>query len=286
MRNIHSILIPVDFSGNTSIALAKAMNIFPPGHALTIHLFHVQPPRVTGQIRAIINYIKGYSRQQVNADISASQRRLENLKHRIQQKQPSWKILTWVGFGETIQESITAKARQLDVDLIIIGKTSRHKLLPFRNKVTPGKLAFLSAKPVLTVKHGGVANPIKTVVIPLDGQFPKNKLAMLEAIAFHSAITVRLVTFEEKTGPSLADRQLIFDTFRTFKNRSRYHVTYESISGKNKPIALLNYCGQVDADILIVYPGSETQTGYWLRSQISDLIQTDSRIQLLSLLPA
>jgi len=269
MRHIHSILIPVDFSGNTSLALAKATHIFPTRHALTIHLFHVQSYR---------------SQQAAGSDIKNAQK-LEHLKQGIRQQHPSWEVLTWIGSGKPVQDSIITKAQQLNVDLIIIGKSSRHSFFSFFNTVAPGKLAFSSSKPVLTVKPDAINNAIRTVVIPIDGQSPQNKLSVLEALTFHSAIIVRLVTYKDKKDLSPDGRQLIFDTFQAFKIRSHYQVSFETISGKNRVGALLRYCEQVAADLLIVYCDVKTRAGRRLNSQISELIQKGSGTQVLSLPP-
>lgn len=233
----------------------------------------------------LASFFAGYTRRQVNLDIQSSHERLAHLKSAIEKQRKDVTVVCGVGFGEPVQESIIKKARQLSADLIIVGKTSHHSVFPFLNTVVPSRVAIATGIPVLTAKPGSLHQDIKTVVIPIGPEFPGSKLEILEALKNKSRPVVKLVIFGHNDHTSTASKQLLFDTFRAFKRRYPNSVNYEMIDGKNRAKALLNYCNKVGADVLIVYPGSETKTGGWFNSHISDLVPTGSKTQVLAVMP-
>lgn len=285
IRQIHTILVPVDFSENTEVAISKALELCPEGNAnSTIHLLHVQRIISHGFSYFLSNAIVGYTQKQVNSDIKISTRRLEDVKNEIKVSRPDINVQCWVSFGDTVQESIIKKARQLWVDLIIIGKSSHHSLLTFLNTVVPSKLAQVSGIPVLTAKPGSLNQEIKTVVIPVGNHFPESKLEMFGALRNRWHPNIRLVTFREEE--SNDSKQLLLYTFRAFKSKFANSINYEILEGGNKARALLKYCNKVGADVLIVYPGAETRTGTWPKSNISDMLPRESKTQILAITPS
>ncbi|HEY6502397.1 MAG TPA: universal stress protein [Chitinophagaceae bacterium] len=283
---IKNILVPVDFSENTDVAISKALEFCQEENDSTIHLYHIQRIVLGGFSYIISSVVAGYTRQQVNSDIKKATIKLENLKKSIEKDRKNIKILCWVSFGDPVQESIIKKARELSADLIIIGKHSHHTLLPFLNTVVPSKLAAATHTPVLTAKPGSLHHEIKTVVIPVGNQFPETKLEMIRAFRSKSRPHIRFVIFPgDGTGTS-DPRQLLIHTFRTFKSRFSNPVDYDILDSGNKARALLKYCNKVGADVLIVYHGSETRVGNWVNSHISDLVPAESKTQILSVTPA
>ena len=177
---INTILVPVDFSENTGLAISKALEFCQKcNSSYTIHLFHVQRIAGEGFSYFFSHLVSGISKQQVSSQMKQSSDRLEELKLSIQYDRSDIEVVCWVSFGDSIQESIIKKAMQLTADIIIIGKHSHHTLFPFLNTVIPNKLAIATGIPVLTAKPGSLHQEIKTIVIPLDRQFPRSKIELL-----------------------------------------------------------------------------------------------------------
>lgn len=284
-RHFSSILIPVDFSLNTEVAVSKALEITRYTEECSIHLFHVQQIILPNIVKQIHYLFKGYSRRQVNTCIEKSNHRLSKLKSVIEGIRKDINVFTWVSFGDPVEQAIINKAARLAADLIIIGKRSHHASFPFLNTVMPSRLAAASGIPVLTSKPGSLNYDIKTVVIPVDASFPASKLAILDALRKQTMLQIRLVVFtEDEHNPSIS-KQSLLNTFRTLKSQSANPVSYEILTGTNKARALLKYCGSVGADILIVHPGSETRVGFWTNSHISDLLPSNSKTQVLAVKP-
>ncbi|MFI5425435.1 MAG: universal stress protein, partial [Nitrososphaerales archaeon] len=104
IKPITNILVPVDFSENTEVAISKALEFCPAAiNNCTIHLYHVQRIVLHGYLYLLTKTLAGYTQQQVNDDIKKSQDLLEQLKENIQ-KERDVNVLCWVSFGETVQE--------------------------------------------------------------------------------------------------------------------------------------------------------------------------------------
>lgn len=283
-KRFGTILIPVDFSVNTEIAISKALELSHWGNC-SIHLFHVQPAVLPHIVQHLHHFIKGLPGKRVNAGIKKSTARLSKLKSTIEAVRKGIDVFTWVGFGEPVEDAIIKKASRLAADLIIIGKHSHHSSLPFLNTVVPSRLVAATGIPVLMAKPGSLHNEIKTVVIPIGACFPASKLEILEALGKNATLKIRLVVFLDDENDPAFSKQSLLNTFQTLKSKSTNPVSYEVLKGNNKARALLQYCGKVGADVLIVHPESETRVGIWVNSQITDLLPADSKTQVIAVQP-
>ncbi len=280
----NTILLPVDFSINTDVAVSKALEISAAGNC-SLHLFHVYRIMFPGVQRYVRHLLTGYSRHEINAGINDANARLSGLKATIEKTRPDINVFNWACFDDAVEKAITEKAKRLHADMIIIGKNSHHNIFPFLNTVMPSRLAAASGIPVLTAKPGSMNKEIKTVVMPVGSHFPAKKVETLEALRKKSKLEVRLVTFfDDETDPDFS-KQSLLNVFRAVKSRLAAPVDYEVLHGNNKAMELLKYCNKVSADILIVHPGSETRISGWVNRHISDLIPHDSQMQVLAVQP-
>lgn len=281
-KQFSTILVPVDFSINTEVAVSRAMELVHDDTSC-IHLLHVQRFTTANLFQYFNRLLKGYTRQQVNAGMKQCHHKLERIKASILERNDRLQVVTWVVAGEAVEKAIIQKAARINADLIIIGKHS-HSRFSFLNIVVPSRLAHLAGIPVLTAKPGCLNQEIKTVVIPVNMHYPSAKLKMLEALR-NEAMRIRLVVFPDNEHDSQSTKQSLLNTFRALKIQSSNPVSYEILNGHNKARSLLNYCNKVNADILIVHPGPETRIGVWMNSHISDILPTDSRMQVLAVKP-
>ncbi|CAN5576995.1 hypothetical protein BH11BAC3_BH11BAC3_22580 [soil metagenome] len=283
-NKFNTILIPVDFSINTQIAIAKALEIST-GNQSNIHLFHVQQVQLPGLMNYLHHFVSGYSVRDVIKAKERSVSKLQQLKNDIHALDDQIPVSISVAFGEPVENAIAKKAFKLHADLIVIGKHSHHSMWPFLNTIVPSRLATTSGIPVFTTKPGSLNNEIKTVVITVDKKFPGNKLAILEALR-RKSMNVRLVTFTNGNDDASYSKQTLLNAFRSVKSKSIAPIECEVLTGSNKARALLKYCYKVGADVLIVNPEIETKVGMFGNLHISDLLPADSKTQVLAVKPA
>jgi nucleotide-binding universal stress UspA family protein len=248
------ILIPVDFTINTEVAIRKGMALCDSSDS-SIHLLHVLAK-------------KGSSKNQ-----------LEVLKKLITNTRPDIFVDVWIEEKRSIESSIIKNAVKINADLIVIGKNSHHSFFPFLNTVFPARVAQKTGITVLTVKPGAKDHTIKTVVVPVGEQFRNNKVDVINALRKKFPINICLVTFlegDEKVIPAS-----LLNAYRQLKAIPAMNITYQVLAGRNKMKAILSYCEKVNADLLIVNAVSETRVG-WLNQHISDVLPVGSKTQILA----
>lgn len=283
-KQFNTILIPVDFSANTDIAVSKALSISQQNRC-TIHLLHVLQMGPANLLDYAKYLFRGYSQNQMQAVIGDFEDRLGYIKASIERKRDNVLVYTTVCFGENVEDTILKKAADLRAELIILGKRSAHSKFPRLNTVIPGRIAQSSGIPVLTVKPGSKDTELKSVVIPVGASFPASKLAVMEAMQSTAAMQIMLVVFPYDEDARSFSKQTLLNTFKTLKNQSANPVRYIVLHGKNKAKALLRYCNEMEADMLIVHPGTETTINHWVNSQISDFLPASSKTSVLAVRP-
>ena len=58
-------------------------------------------------------------------------------------------------------------------------------------------------------------------------------------------------------------------------------MEYAVLYGNNKAKAILNYAKKIQADVLVVHPGSETKIG-WPNKNIADMLPAASTMNVLA----
>jgi hypothetical protein len=134
---------------------------------------------------------------------------------------------------------------------------------------------------VLTAKPGALSNAIKTIVVPISDNFPSRKFSIINAFTSKAPVHIKLVTFLTAQDNVKVIPASLLNAYRLLRNNSSNNVSYEILHGHNKVRAVLRYCNKIHADMVIVNPGTETKVG-WLNKQMSDLLPTNSKTQILA----
>lgn len=272
------ILVPVDFSINTEVAVHQALCLAEPWRAV-IHLLHVQDDST----KSIVGYnlFSVYNRDKTqNSYSEAAAEKLCSLERSIQQMRKDITVCKHIISGVPIEVAVINKAREIMPDLILIAKRSHHSLLPFLNTVVPSRVAMQTWIPVLISKPGSLHRPIKTIVMPIGAKFPQRKIEIINALRKKAGLHIRLLTFSDDDPRQVQD--LLIHVYRLLRNGSFLDIQYETIAGRNKAKAILKYCEKVEADLVVVTPDLETRIG-WMNTHISDVIPAASRTQVLAI---
>lgn len=274
----NTILVPVDFSVNTEVAIAKALELMEEGQSV-LHLLHVQRRSWSHSLN---QYISGRD----NDNRKKLQHKLDEFIVRISKIRPDVEVTSWLAEGSSVEAAISQKAMRLGVHLIIIGKHSSGSLFSFPKKVISARIAVATGIPVLTAKPGSLNSAVKTVVLPVGPKFPWKKLELLDAWKNKPGFCIRLVACLNHEEDDEFSKDSLLNTFRLLKSNWPGPVEYDVIRNNNQVKALLSYCNKVNADMLIVYPGVETAQGGLLNRHIADLLPSNSRTQVLAIQPA
>ena len=268
------ILIPADLSINTEVAVQKGLAFA--DEQTTIHLLHVQ-----SRSASHASSLEMRSRNNGNGSKDALSG-LEDWKKYIEATAPRVAVQTWISSGDPVQKAIEDKAREIDADLVVIGKKSNHSVFPFLNTVVPGRIVLHTGIAVLTVKPGSMEHNIRTVIVPVNGPITMQKLNAIAAICGRYRVKVHLVTFMENgKGPSEFNASSLLTVYQWLRSHLNCTVAYAVLHGYNKALALMKYANQINADMLLVHPEKETRVG-WLNTQISDVLPPASKVQVLA----
>jgi nucleotide-binding universal stress UspA family protein len=276
--NFSRILIPVDFTVNTEVAVKKAIGLCE-GSGMTIHLLHV-PDMIPTSAFGYYRYLARYSLSNDTKLPVEVNEQLDRWVAHIRKTTTGIDASYSIAYSSSVEKAIIEKAKSIAADLIIIGKNSQHSLLPFLNTVVSGRIARRTGIPVLTVKPGSLSNTVRTVVVPVGSMFPANKVAIINSLANKFRIHIRLLILVQKgDDPDLLQTALL-NVCRVLKNRSFNDISYEVLKVGNKGWDIFHYCQRVDADLLIVQD-SEARIG-WMNKHISDQLPVNSKTQVLA----
>lgn len=274
------ILIPVDFTVNTRIAIRKALSLCE-GTNAAIHLLHVINER-PARLFSIHQYFANNSFSSDHIGLQACRENLEKYRTYILSIRRDIEIAEWITIQKSIEEAIIEKSKEISADLIVIGTNSHHSWLPFLNTVVPATIAKKSGVAVLTVKPGSVNDAIRTVVVPVGEGFPYNKVAAINALKKRFRFQTRLVTFRSTQDGAVIVPGSVLNAYRILKNNPDSQVSYEVLYGTNRAKTILDYCNRVNADLLILNPETEMKIG-WLNRQIPDVLPVHSKTQILAI---
>src|SRR5687767_8592407 len=116
-----SILIPVDFSINTEVAIKKALVLAENG--TTIHLLHVQRYPSYGLPSRILKY---FIVNNSSTCFKTAKEKLNQWERKIENEGKKIRVITWIRVEDNIQRALEEMARKLEPDLIVIAKNSHH----------------------------------------------------------------------------------------------------------------------------------------------------------------
>ncbi len=274
-QSFKTILLPVDFSINTEVAVNKALEITE-RQSGSIHLLHVYP-----QINS--NLIPIARRNHNDESARSAEQKLLKWKMFIENSIPSINVTYNLERHSSIQRCIEQKAIQIQADLVVIGKNSNHFWLPFLNTVLPNELCEVTGSAVLTVKPGSLNNKIKTLVVPITTEVPRYKMDAITALSKKASLKVYLVTFSnEQNIPADFSASALLKVYQWLKESIHCQVEYSVLHGNNKAKALMLFAEKINADVLLLDTSSETKVG-WMNRHISDILEPGSRVQVLAL---
>ncbi|MES1220751.1 MAG: universal stress protein, partial [Bacteroidota bacterium] len=224
-QSFKNILVPVDFTLTTEIAVRKTIELIDPGNS-AIHLVHIILPKFSK-----------------NSDHNKIVAALLQWKTVINEIFPDVIVKMYIIQGKPVQEMITQKAEEIRPDLIIVAKNSNRKWFSFKKTIDAGKLATATHCAILAIKPGSVSNKIRSIVIPVASSIPARKLDMLVPLAARKKATVFLLSMmsEAHGFDDSSTSHALIETYRMLKGEVNCQVYHKIISGNNVARAVLQF---------------------------------------------
>lgn len=276
-----NILIPVDFSVNTEVAVKQAVELASTSGSL-IHLLHViKPQTIRGMITATNQPVSPLSK---NYCANKAFNELQEWRHAIEESISNCEVSTYVVEG-TVHGKIQNVAKEIKPQLLIIGKNNNHKFFSLFNSVCPNGLAKTTGCPVLTIMRRTVNAKIKIIVVPVGSFIPNRKIELVIEFARSYRAAVHLVTIPSKIGVEEKNGNSFLETYRILKASLTSPIEHHILKGGNLPKVILEYAEYVGADLIFVNPGTESKISNFTGKHINDALTSSSKLRILSIEP-
>jgi nucleotide-binding universal stress UspA family protein len=265
-----NILIPVDFSLNTEVAIKKAVGMAGRAEAV-LHLLHVIRPGKLAEHQ--------FARWSAEKEFGKWQ-------ETIRERYPWVKVKTHVLQGRNVQQMIIECAGLLNPDLIVIGKKNPPRRWSFFRGILPDVIAKESNCPVLTVKPGSADSRTRIILIPIRDILPERKLEWVVMLAKRYRAQVHLLAIQERVEAKQALPKVFLKAYHHLRERLHHPVEYSATGRQNTAKAALDCAELIMADMIVLDPETESgMSGLAGYRHISDLLRKDSKIQVLDVEP-
>ena len=276
-----NILIPVDFSANTEVAVKQATELACTNGS-TIHLLHVIKPQMIWSIIPVSNQFMFPLNENYSA--KKAMNKLQQWKDAIEESFSYCKVKTYVAEG-IVCGKIQDAAKEIKPQLIVIAKNRDHKYFSLFNSICANGLAKSTGYPVLTIRGRIIDTKIKIIVVPVGSFIPNRKIELVIEFAKRYRAAIHLVTIPNKISIEEKNGNSFLETYRILKTVLSSPIEHHILKGSNLPKAILEYAECIRADLMLVNPGTETKISNLSGKHINDALATSSKLKVLSIEP-
>ena len=274
-----NILVPVDFTFNSEVAIKKAIELCRSSNS-TIHLLHVIKPN---------NLADKFFGHQFNAafqvdkeELSLTSRKLQEWQAAIEETVPQCRVKICVLQGSVCRKTRDV-ARKVKPELIIIARTGGARK---HTHINANWLAEATDSPVLDLVSGtAIHQRIKTILIPVRSFVPCRKIELAATFAIRQRAKIHLVSLANKFGRWNNDRNHLLETYSILRTVLTNPIELHTVCSNNFPKATFEYAEQIAADMVLVNPTVESRVSSYPNMDINNLLTSSSKIQILSVKP-
>ena len=285
MPNIFTrILLPVDFSVNTEIAVRRAVQLIGNTES-AIHLIHIFSPfqlvtKRPGEFHLFFSVHK-------SSLYKENLKKLEQWKKTLEHTLEKTKVTSEIIISDNVEKSIIRKSANFHPFLIILGRHSFKSPTSFRFTISSSRIAHLTRCAVLTLMPGILPVKTQTVVIPVSDFVPARKISILGSLNSNMKLKVFLVSLKDVTsGPDSGTANAMIQTFRLLKTSFSCIVECKIINDTNLARGAWLFAQSVHADMMLVHPYSETDLPSFTDTRLVRTAGPASGLQVLTIAPS
>ena len=271
LQSFNNILLPVDLSLNTEMAVAKAIELVGSGGAV-IHIVHVVNPENKGSFLFREDKISG----------------LNELKEIIERAAPGTEVNIHIIRSKLVEKMIIQKAKDVHAQLIILARHAERKWLRFKRPISSFNIAKETHSAVLTIQAGAFLNKIKSIVLPIRSFIPNRKVDMLTPFVNNKGTTIYLVSIMNKEANDLdysSTSHALIETYRILKEAANCQIVHKLVNNNNLAKTLLLFAESVQADMLLLNPEESQVRSITGMQDFSYLLKRQSRLQVMAIDP-
>jgi len=271
------ILIPVNFSRNTSLVMDKAVEVANKFHCDILLLHVVTPGR-------IIPYL--YDGYLTGTFIKSSMEEAEEKAALLKQEYRSMlndglQLSSLVVMGSwqvSMKETIIAQ----HIDLVIIPKYRKMYGTALIRRININKLSLQTQCPVLTVTRSFNINHLLNIVVPINDYVPVRKLALATYLAREVNGNIHLMAVGGNLPARKTGKKYLFKAYRLLSDYSTINIRC-AMPGDDSAASTLAYARNVKADLIVVNTGKESRLRGWWNKLMGKYLYKESGIPVLTI---
>lgn len=209
-------------------------------------------------------------------------------KETIEHAVPGSMVNTYLIRGKPVEKIIIRIAKEIQPQIIILGRHSNHPWLFLRKSISPSNIAKETHSAVLTIQPGAFQHKIKSIVLPIRSFIPTRKVDMLFPFLNNKGITIYLVSVINEEAADLdysSASHALIETYRILKEEANCQIVHKLINGNNLARTLLQFAESVHADILLLNPDESRIWSMTGPRDFSDLLKRQSSLQVMAIDP-
>jgi len=278
--SIQKILVPIDFSATSLLAIEQAgfiAQLFKAElvllHVMEKHWekFSIVAPDITIEKPSGI--------------VDAIEKRLEDIAFDIQSKYGvKSECITTDG---TIFNEIISITKEYNIDLIIMGTHGTSGFVELFLGSNTYKVTTLSECPVLSVQAHSKKLGFQNIILPIDDSaHSRQKVHHALVLANHFGSTIHIVGLLDTSNEELKHQfESKVKQIEDFLSKSKIVTTTKFISGNNQAKLTLEYAAEVNADLIVIMGDQEENLMGRLMGAYAQQIVNHSKIPTLTVPP-
>ena len=282
IQSTKKILVPIDFSEQSLIALEQSYNLAKEYHAEIMLLYVIEEDGVLS---------KFFSSQQHDDFKKKYQKQLDKLANKVS-KENNVVVNTLVTKGK-IYDQVAEVADIIGATMIIMGTSGSEGLKKKFIGSNALRVIRESSVPVITIKGKHHRNGCKNIILPLDlTKETREKVSKAVELSkiFHGA-TIRIVSVILTSDEFIINklyRQM--EQVKIFLEKEEVPCTAEIIkdlkSGESLAQHILEYAYKVEGDLILIMTQQEVDfTDFFVGSSAQEMIN-NSTIPVMSIIPS
>lgn len=276
----NKILVPVDFSAKSKMAVEKACDIAKQ-YDCSIQLLHVVAISPFAAIAMTEGPMAIPFANIENKDVI--EKEFKKLLISVKLLNGDAVKIAYSILQGTWDEAIIEYANHHDYDLVLVGQ--KETLLQKRKMIiNPDKIAAKANIPVITVPSNKRITKLYTIVIPITDFLPVRKLMYGVYIANGFDTTIKLLGIENEKSHEKVQHYLQ-KAAQLIKDNSTIKVTTETLQSYNVAEAVNQFTRRQLTDLIIINPQTQTKMPGFFSSLFGNIIQKYSAPPVLTVNP-
>lgn len=274
----NNILVPVEFSKQTSQVVGKAVMIANQFRC-DLHLVFVENGGMADADKHLVEVL-------TEGELTDYDVKMQALKAEfLPLLEDGLQLLTVMHKGSR-EQYIISYALQHSIDLIMVEKPRSILPMRFSRSFNINRISKKTGCPVLTVKGTAELEAIRNIVLPVDAHLPLRKVMFASYLAKHFNARIHLIALSEPGDDDVEKKAYLYKTFQLLRENTNLSIECHTVHGGNIADTTLQYATEINADLIVVNPGKEMLLSGFVNRLFARLLFNESRIPVMTVAPA